>query len=289
MGICRATSILAFCAVALLGCSKKSEQSAAPGGQIVAHVGDEDVTTQELANEFRLANVPADNQKDPAVVKQVLGELVLRKYLLQQAMTAKLDREPSVLLDVLRARTQVLTNAYMARMVAAKPITQADIDKYIASNPLKFANRQLVSVEQISFPIGPTAQAVVDASKDLKSLDQVEQKLTAMGVPHGRSMGALNTAEIPEGLFNLMQAKKADDVFFIRSGPNGVFFKVNGMEPRPLEGEAAANAAQQLLRADLLKAEIGTATVAANLEAKYEGEYAKIMGNQADGTSSGNK
>ena len=279
----RGAAIAGCCVVVLLGCSKKSDQSAAPAGQVIAHVGSEDVTAQELENEFRLANVPADRQQDPAVIKQVLGELVLRKYLLGQAMAAKLDREPTILLDLLRARTQVLTNAYMARQVSAKPITQAEIDKYIADNPMKFANRQLISVQEVTFPIGPKAQAVVDAGKDLKTLDEVDQMLTSMDVPHGRQMGALNSGELPDNVFNLIQAKKADDIFFIRSGANGVYFKVIGMSPRPLEGEAATNTARQLLRSAALNAEIGTATVAANLEAKYEGNYAKIMETKSEG------
>lgn len=280
--------LIGLCTGALLGCGQKNtDQSTSSSGQIVAHVGNEDVTTQELENEFHLANVPPDKQKDPAIVKQVLGELVLRKYLLQQALEAKLDREPKVLLDLLRARAQVLSNTYLSRRVAAKPISQADIDKYIADNPLKFANRQLVSVEQIVFPIGPTAQSVVEASKDLKSLDEVDQKLNSMSIPRSRSMGGLNTADIPPQLFDLIQAKKADNVFYIRSGPNGIFFKVTGEEPKPLAGEAASNFARQLIRNDQLKAEIGIASVAANLEAKFQGDYVTIMSNPGEGAPSG--
>lgn len=282
LDICRATVIVGFCGLVLVGCGRNSEQGAAKNGQVVAHVGNEVVTTQELDNEFRLANVPADKQKDPALIKQVLGELVLRKYLLQQALNSKLDREPGVLLDILRARTQVLSNAYMSRKIAAKPISQADIDKFIASNPTKFSNRQLVTVEQIAFPIGANSQAAIDANKDAKSLEEVDQKLTSMDIPHGRSIGMLNSSDIPENLFNAIQAKKADDVFFARAGPNGLFFKVKSEESRPLEGQAAENAARQLIRADALKAEIGIASVAANLEAKFEGEYAKIMGNPSE-------
>ena len=286
-GICRVTAIIGFCGLALVGCGKNADQGAASKGQVVAHVGNEVVTTQELENEFRLANIPPDKQKDPATLKQVLNELVLRKYLLQQALSSKLDREPSVLLDLLRARSQVLASAYMSRKVAAKAISKEDIDKYIADNPSKFANRQLVTVEQIAIPIGPNTQAAVDASKDAKSLDEVDQKLTVLDVPHSRSMGVLNSGDIPENLFNAMQARKADDVFFARSGPNGMFFKVKGEEARPLEGEAARNVARQFLRADALKAEIGIASVAANLEAKYEGDYAKIMENQGEPSPGG--
>jgi hypothetical protein len=90
-------------------------------------------------------------------------------------------------------------------------------------------------------------------------------------------VGALNSADLPQDFYNAIEAKKADDVFFIRAGQNGVFFKVKGEETRPLEGEAAANVARQILRTDALKAETGIAAYSANLEAKYEGEYAKIM------------
>ena len=82
---------------------------------MVARIGDQVVTVQELDTEFRWANVPNDRRRDPDIVKRVLGELVTRKYLLHQAQEAKLDREPTVLLDLLRAREQVLANAFAFR------------------------------------------------------------------------------------------------------------------------------------------------------------------------------
>lgn len=279
--VCRDISVIFICGLVLSGCGKKEAEQASSKGQIVARIGNEDVTTQELENEFRLLNIGPDKQKDPAIIKSVLGELVVRKYLLQQAVAAKLDREPGVLLDLLRARAQVLANAFISRTVANEPVSKVDIDNYIANNPSKFADRQLVTVEQISFPLAANTQSVVDATKESKSLDQVDQQLTSMGVQHGRSMGALNSSEMPTELYNAMQAKKADDVFFVRSGANGVFFQVRGQEARPLAGEVAVNVARQLIRSDRLKAQIGMASVAANLEARYEGDYSKIMGSSA--------
>jgi EpsD family peptidyl-prolyl cis-trans isomerase len=270
---------LAVCAAALSGCGKSSDQPAASKGQIVAKIGAEVVTTQELENEFRAANIPADRQRDPELVKRVLGELVARKYLLQQALNAKLDREPGVLLDILRSREQVLANASMSRSVAAKvsAIGKADVDKYIAANPEKFANRRLITAEQITFPIAAAAQSVSELSREAKSLEEVDQKLTAMAVPHGRSNGVLNSAELPDDLLKAIRTKGEDEVFFVRSGANGVFLKLKGEETRPLQGEAAAGVARQLLRNDLLKAEAGMVAVTASLEAKFEGDYAGIM------------
>jgi EpsD family peptidyl-prolyl cis-trans isomerase len=281
-----------LCGVVLSGCGRGADnQAGAPKGQIVAHVGNDVITIQELDNEFRLDNIPPDKQKDPATFQRVMGDLVARKYLVRQALDSKLDREPGVLLDILRSRELVLANAAISRSVAAKvsAISKSDIDKYIASNSSKFANRKLISIEQITFPIEPSGQAVVDAMRDAKSLDEIDEKLTAMNVRHSRSMGAINSADLPENLFDQMQTKKPNDVFFLRSGPNGVFIDVKSEEARPLGGEAAVNFARQALRADLFKSESGMASVEAHLEAKYEGDYLKLMGPQGQDPSATQK
>src|SRR6187431_487390 len=117
----RAALLLTAIAGALAGCGPKSEdQASAPNSQIVARIGDQVVTIQEFETEFRWANVPNDRRKEPAIVKRVLGELETRKYLLQQAMAAKLDREPTVLLDLLRVREQVLANAFASRQISTR-------------------------------------------------------------------------------------------------------------------------------------------------------------------------
>jgi EpsD family peptidyl-prolyl cis-trans isomerase len=282
--VLRSNLLIAVCGLALASCGKKTDVTAeAPKSQVVAKISNQVVTVQELDNEFRLGNVSSEKRKDPDTIKRVLGELVTRKYLVQQALDAKLDREPTVLLDILRSKELVLANALASRDLTTKSssISKTDIDNYIAHNPLKFANRQVMSVEQISFPLSSTSQAVIEATKEMKTLDEVDQKLTGMGVQHGRSAGAISSGDLPQDLLNMMLAKQADDIFFIRSGVNGVFFKVTGQEPRPLEGEAAINAARQYLRQDIIKSEVGMTSVAANLEAKYEGEYAAIMGRDA--------
>jgi EpsD family peptidyl-prolyl cis-trans isomerase len=280
-----------LCSLLLSGCGKSGEnQAAAPKGQVVAHVGNEVITTQELENEFRVNNIPPEKQKDPPTLKRIMDDLVARKYLTRQALDSKLDREPSVLLDILRSRELVLANAAVSRSVAAKvsALNNADVEKYIANNPTKFANRQLLAVEQISFSIGPNAQSVIDATRGVKSLDEIDQKLTAMNISHNRSMGSINSAELPENLVNQMQ-KKPDDIFFFRAGTNGVFVTVKSEEAQPLSGEAATNFARQMLRSDLLKSEIGMASVAANLEAKYEGDYAKLMSQRGQDQSAPQK
>lgn len=285
---CRTAAVVGICGLMLVACGKKGgDQPVASNSQVVAHVGTEVVTIQELENEYRWANIPINKQNDPDTIKKVLSDLVLRKYLLQQALNSKLDREPKVLLDVLRSREQVLANAFLVRKATEASAGKADVEDYIAKNPLKFSGRKFLTIEQIVFRLGSDSQSVIEANRDAKTLDEIDQQLTSAGVPHGRQMGVLNSGEVPQDFLATMEAKKADDVFFIRSGPNGLFFKIKGEESRPLGGEAAADLARQLLRSDALKAETGLESMTANLEAKYEGDYAKIMAGPGDTTPDG--
>jgi EpsD family peptidyl-prolyl cis-trans isomerase len=272
----RLAVIFACCGVLLGGCGK-GEQANTTRGQVVARIGNEVVTNQELENELRWSNVPADKQKDPEVIKRVLGELVVRKYLLQQALSEKLDREPSVLLDMIRSREQVLQNAVLTRNAVSKSPEKADIDKYIANNASKFSERKIFGVEQIVFPFGPASQSFVDANRSAKTLDEVDQQLTSARIPHGRQTGTLVSSDIPQDLYDSIEAEGEAKVFFVRNAGNGVFFVVRDQQPRPIEGEAAANVARQLMRADALKAELSLASYTANAEARYEGDYARVM------------
>lgn len=274
----RRLAIAGCLAAALAGCEKRDRaQSGSSSGQVIARVGEQVVTTQELETEFRHANVPVEKRKDPEMVKQILSGLVARKYAMNQAIAAKLDREPGVLLDLLRSREQVLENAFLTRTVASKAFSKADVDKYIANNPSKFSQRKFFTVEQIAFPFGPAGQLFVDSNKNPPSLDEVDRKLTAAGISHARQSSMLNSAEMPMELYDLIESKKTVGVFFSRTGSNGVFLQVNGDELRPFEGEPAATLARQLLRADAIKAEQGMVNYSANIETRYEDEFAQIM------------
>jgi EpsD family peptidyl-prolyl cis-trans isomerase len=280
----RASFLVTIAGLFLASCSKNPEvETEGPKSQIVAKIGDQVITIQELDNEFRLSNVQGDMRKDPATIKRVLGEMVTRKYLVKQALDAKLDREPTVLLDILRSKELVLASAVVSRDVTTKTasISKGDIDNYIANNPLKFAGRNVLSVEEISVPLASMSQAILDSTKEMKSLDEVDQKLTALGVQHGRSTGAISSGDLPQDLADKVAANQPDNIFFIRAAANGIFFKVLGQEAKPLDGEAAISAARNYLRQDIFKTQIGMTSISANLATKYEGDYSDIMAKEA--------
>ncbi len=264
-------------AALLVGCGKKQEAQAVVG-QVIAHVGPDDVTQQELDNELRLAGVAPDKRTD-AIVRAALARLIERKYLVQQALAGKLDREPTVHLDILRSREQILVGAFVQRDLSSKmsTISKNEIDSYIQANPKKFDQRELFQVEQISFTPPKDVEALAAATKDAKSLDQVQAQLNQMNIKFSRGTATLDSATIPPEMLKALDARKPDDVFFIRSRGNGSYFKVTSVDPKPLIGDEANEFAKREVRAEIARKSADGISQAALATAKYEGDYARVM------------
>ena len=272
-----ATVLALIGAIALAGCGKKADAPAVVG-QVIAHVGPDDVTQQELDNELRLANVPADKRTDD-VIKAILSRIVERKYLVQQAMAAKLDREPTVHLDLLRSREQILAGAYVQRDLGSKvtAISKNEIDDYIQSHPNQFAKRQIFNIEQVSFPPAGNLDTLAAATKDFKTIDQVESKLNELGIKYSRGPSALDSATMPPQMLTALQNRKPDDVFFIRSRNSASFFKVTSVDDKPLTGEDAQQLGKRELASDLAKKTAADTSREAIAATKFEGDYGRIM------------
>jgi len=264
-------------AIALAGCGKKQEGPAVVG-QVIAHVGPDDITQQELDNELRIANIPPDKRSD-AVVKAALSRIIERKYLVQQAIAAKLDREPTVHLDLLRSREQILAGAFAQRDLGSKvtAISKNEIDSYIQGHPDQFGRRQIFNIEQVSFPPVSDMDSLAAATKDFKSMDQVEGKLNELGVKYSRGPGALDSATMPEQMLKALQARKPDDVFFVRSRNNASFFKVTSADDKPLTDQEAQQLGKRELANEIARKTAEDTSKAAIAETKFEGDYGRIM------------
>ena len=278
----------ALAAMALLsGCGKKQEAQAVVG-QVIAHVGPDDITQQELDNELRLAGVPADKRTD-AIVKAALARVIERKYLVQQALAGKLDREPTVHLDVLRSREDILARAFIQRDLMSKmsTISKNEIDSYIQAHPKQFEQRELFQIEQISFTPPNDVAALTAATKDDKTLDQVEAQLNQLNIKFSRGNATLDSATLPPEMLKALDARKPEDVFFIRSRGNGSFFKVMSVDSKPLTGDEAAEFAKREVRAEIARKGAEQISQAALATTKYEGDYARIMSAPAPAAGGG--
>ncbi len=203
-------------------------------------------------------------------------EIVQRKYLVQKAIAEKLDRDPSFLVEAQRQREQLLATLYLQRVVADASIPGSRIEAYQANHPLMFAKRQVLEVEQLSFPLAAAKKEIIDATKDAKNLEDVARVLKAAGVTFSRGEGELGSGDVPPEAFELMQKKAADNVFFTARGQSGVFFVVKQFKPQPLTGEAAQQLAKRLMLNEVWREKAGEKPPA-DLTVRYEGDLERIM------------
>lgn len=267
---------VAVAVLLLSGCGKRSADK--PLGQVVGHVYGEDITAQEIENEFRHANIPAD-KRDDAVTRKILTEILARKALAHQAVVAKLDREPTVQLDLYRNKENLLAQAQMQRRMSSEiaAIGQTDIDQYIAAHPARFAQRAIILADHIQIPPQSVTPEVGAATRDAKTLADVEAKLTQMNVPMKKSSGALDTAVLPEKISEQLEAKHTDDVFFARTPSGGDFFTVTSVQPKPLTGAEAAKLAKEMIAREKFGAIEQQSQSDALKSATFEGHYADVM------------
>jgi PPIC-type PPIASE domain len=156
-------------------------------------------------------------------------------------------------------------------------VSKNEIDSYVQGHPKQFDQRELFQVDQISFSSPKDVEALAAATKDFKSLDQVVAKLNEMNIKFSRGTAALDSATMPAEMLKVLDARKPDDIYFIRSRGNASFFKVTAVDQKPLSTDQANEFAKRELRVDIGRKGAEAISKAALADAKFEGDYTRIM------------
>lgn len=237
-------SAVAVSAVAALlvlgGCSKK------PGGQVIAVVGNEEITQQELRAEA-LTAAPGTAQDFEAAAPGLLQRVIERNLLAEYARDQGLDRGPEY---VARRRQleQTLLASLAARKIAGtpKPPSDADVRKFMAEASTWFAGRQRLSLDQLSFP-SPANPNEIKALTALESLDAIEQKLRSQKVKVTRAKSVLDTGSIDPFVGKQIAALPNGEIFDLSTGGNTFIGTVLGRTPNPTPTAEALQAAGDVL------------------------------------------
>lgn len=128
-----------FCAAMLSGCGGKGEKA---GSQVAAKVNDEEITIHQVNSQLARSGI-ADGPAAKEASRKILDALIDRQLLLQQAQRKKLDRDPEVMQAIEDSKRQILSQAYLERMVYSRtPATPAEIKDFYAAHPELFAKRK---------------------------------------------------------------------------------------------------------------------------------------------------
>lgn len=265
----RGAAALAPFLLLLSACGKEAT------GQSVAVVNDEEVSASELNAELAAANVPASADKKQ-VMPQLLQRVIERKLLAQAAMDQGIERTPEYIARQRRMNEELLIGLLTQRQAAAAKLpTQAEIDKFIASNPGMFGQRNILSLNQIEFDAPRDMTILKELEKD-KTLDQTAATLTRLGISFTRKEGRLDTAIVPPEVMSQIDNLPAGEAFIVPAGGKVVVSVIKGRQPAALSPEQNRQLAAEAIRrqnvSDYLRKRLEEKKSAAKIE--YQPGYA---------------
>jgi EpsD family peptidyl-prolyl cis-trans isomerase len=219
----------------------------APTGQVVATVGDREITLRELHAEMAGAATSADpklrKQQEEAAVKNIIARVVLAKT----ARDQRLDKTPDFVLQKERAIDNLLVQALQQKVVSQVPKPTADeAQNYVAQHPNIFIERKIFLVDQIRMG-RPSDPAVLKALEPLKSLEAIEVELKKDHIAYQRASGTLDAVGPDPRLIEAVLKLPPGEIFVV-PGPEGLLVnEIKETKVVPFIGEPATSYAQKLI------------------------------------------
>jgi peptidyl-prolyl cis-trans isomerase C len=228
-------------ALAVTSCQRKAE------GQTVAVVNGEEITAADLNAELSNGtSTLTDTSKDTR--SKALQLLIDRRLLAQQAKSDGLDKSPAFLNQQRKMTEDLLINMLVSRQVNTAQLPSADeINRFEASKPEMFANREIWTLQQILYskPKDAAVTAKIDAAN---SLDEIAQILTASGVQFTRATRQIDTGSFPHNIYEQVYALKQGEPFIAPGPEKAIASVITDRQPMALSGDKAREFAVAALR-----------------------------------------
>ena len=166
------------------GPAAAEDGAAVKGGEVVARVGDSDVTAEEVraAIAFLDARQQTAVARDPALLSQTVRAILANRLVLKEALAKKWDQQPAVTAQLARARDSVIAESYL-QSVTAPPDgypSEAEIKSVYDANASAFLVPRRFRLAQIVVTLAKDAdKAAEDAAR--KKFDDVARKVRQPG------------------------------------------------------------------------------------------------------------
>ena len=212
----------------LAGCGNRGG-----GSQVVAQVGDSEITVSQLSQALHARGLENANA---AATREAVDSLINEQLLVDSATSNKLDRDPGVVQALERARRQVLARAYVERMVfPTDTISAAEQVEFYKKHPELFENRKMFQVATFSVKAGDATDDLRTALASLHTADEIDKTLTARGVSHDTQSLTRGAEQLPfEDLAQFTAAKVGDLVFLHPHESRLAIMLVQGIHDSPI-------------------------------------------------------
>jgi EpsD family peptidyl-prolyl cis-trans isomerase len=260
----------------LTGCGSEADK---PASQTAAKVNDGEITVHQINWELqRLAgNLPQGASSEDAS-KRILEGLIDQTLLVQQAMEAKLDRDPQVLQQLESSRRQILAQAYVDRQASGSPPSSEQIKEFYAKHPYLFEHRRVYAFREFLFERAKYSEQLRQQLDAAKTPGDISKILKDAGIRFRETNNTRPAEALPiEALPRIAKMAKGDSVAFTDQNAANVLMLLDYVE-QPVPMERATQAIQQYLfnqkRREVAQNSVKDLRSKAKIE--YVGSYAKV-------------
>lgn len=245
--------------------------------QVAAKVDGAEITVHQLNFALTRAGAVSEAQAKQAQ-KKLLGVLVEQELLLKKAVEQKLDRDPQVIQAIDASRRQLLSQAYMDKILqqASKP-TANDVDEYYAKHPELFEKRRIYRLQEMQVAATPeNFEAVKGQVAQSKSLEELAAWLKSKNIQYTGKAGVKAAEELPMALVTQFNQMKDGQLLGIRGNNAMQVIQLVASQEQSVTKAQATPAIQRFLfnlkRNELAQAELKKLRDAAKIE--YVGAFA---------------
>ncbi|HYN54339.1 MAG TPA: EpsD family peptidyl-prolyl cis-trans isomerase [Methylotenera sp.] len=264
--------LLISSAIVSTACGKKEESEAKKSEtQVVAKVNDDEISIHQV--NYQLGRMGQLNEtQSKAAAKQILARLVDQQLLKQQALEAKLDRDPRILQVLESSKNEILAQAYLEQLMAkaSKPST-TEIETFYNEHPELFENRRVFRLQELVVDVKQDKYAEVESNlKSIKGINEIATWLKDNNYPFTANSNVRAAEQLPLDLLKKMQTLKVGDVFLVPADRSLNIVHLAAFQSAPITRDKATSIIEQYFlnqnKATLAKKEMA----ALNSKAKVE-------------------
>lgn len=157
-------------------------------GEVIARVGDSDVTAEEVRATIGLldARQQVAMARDPALLNQTVRAILANRLVLKEAVAKKWEQQPAVIAQLARARESLIVETYLQSMTATPDSfpSEADIKSvYDANAGALLVPRRFRLAQIVVMVVKDADKAAEDTAR--KKLDDVVRKVKQAGADFG--------------------------------------------------------------------------------------------------------
>lgn len=258
--------------MALASCGSGNE--APPTGQVVARAAGSEITATEL--NLEMPPLPGGTTGTSELRDQALEGLISRKILADYARETGLDKTPEAAMILQRSNELALAQLVEASLRKnAPPVSSDEVAQFVAANPANFAQRKLLSVDQIVVP--PTAPALAKQLQSFENFQQVKDLLDRNRIRYVRTAAVMDTLNLEPDVADETSRLKEGSLLMSPSVDGGFIMSIiTAIRSEPMENSGAI----QVGRA-ILTAQRGNQQTRNGLAAIIKREMPKVMINPA--------